>query len=582
MNFDVLTLSAVRDEIRARAVGGRVQRVVAPAPDQIALEIYSQRTTQHLLINTGHQHPRLHFVSRRSPAGVQPPSPLLLLLRKWVRGGRLVQVAQIPLERVLSLTVQTLPLDADRPVRHDLIVEIIGRQTNIILVDADGRIRDSLRRTTRSGRRIQPRAPYAPPAAVKQQQIASVAASDLRSTARPDLPAWRHLLRSVAGVSPTLAREALARARLDSTLPSSEVAAWVDVLGELRGLFDAAERADWRPSLVPADGDGWQAFAPYELTFLDLPARRYDSMSAALEAYFASAAPARPVDPASQPVAAAIERAVDRAERRIRSLDFALAQAPEAAELRSAGQLLLAHAHAIPPGAIQFEHEGRRIALDPAKDAAANAQDFFGRYRDRQAAERRLPRMLREGKLELAFLRQAADDLGRAESPAVVRGLRDLLTEAGVMPSRRRRGTVATPGRATWTLRGHRLLAGRTAAENQRVTFQDAVPEDLWLHARGLPGAHVLLRDVGDDPDDELVAAAAAVAAYFSAARDERGVDVDVTRRKFVRAIVQAGPGQVTYRNERTIRVQPRAPADVVDAANDPPEAATDDALDDV
>ena len=151
MNFDVLTLSAVRDEIRARAVGGRVQRVVAPAPDQIALEIYSQRTTQHLLINTGHQHPRLHFVSRRSPAGTQPPSPLLLLLRKWVRGGRLVQVAQIPLERVLSLTVQTLPVDADRPVRHDVIVEITGRQTNIILVDADGRIRDSLRRTTRSG-----------------------------------------------------------------------------------------------------------------------------------------------------------------------------------------------------------------------------------------------------------------------------------------------------------------------------------------------------------------------------------------------------------------------------------------------
>ena len=126
MNFDVLTLSAVRDKIRARAVGGRVQRVVAPAPDQIALEIYAHGATQHLLINTGHQHPRLHFVSRRSPAGSEPPSPLLLLLRKWVRGGRLVEVAQIPLERVLSLTVQTRLADAEGPVRHDLIVEIIG------------------------------------------------------------------------------------------------------------------------------------------------------------------------------------------------------------------------------------------------------------------------------------------------------------------------------------------------------------------------------------------------------------------------------------------------------------------------
>ena len=564
MNFDAITLAAVRDEIRDRALGGRVQRVAAPAPDQIALEVYANRATHHLLIHAGHQGPRVHFVPSRLPAGPEPPSPLLLLLRKWVRNGRLVAVDQLPLERVLRLTVQAKPRDLAEPVRHAIVVEIIGRQSNIILVDAQGQIREALRQVPGEGgrRRIWPRAGYEPPPPVRSPPPAEVSPEHLAAQAGPRVPAWRALLQAVAGVSPTLAREALARARIDPEAASSEVADWGEALDQLRDIFGAAEQGDWHPCLVSANG-GLQAFAPYELTYLDRPSRAVDSISEALQAFYAADVPPRRIDPAAARLSADIIEAIDRAERRVASLQASLATAAEADRLRWAGETLLAYAYTIRPGAQEFEHDGRTIQLDRTKSATANAQDYFRRYRDRQAAARRVPGLLWRAGLTLEFLKQAADDLARAESPGVVSAIEELLRSTGHLARGRKRPGQSQVGRGRWLLQGHELLTGRTAAENHRVTLRDAEPDDLWFHARGMPGAHVILRRPGARPPDRLVEAAAAAAAYFSAGRDDKRVEVDVTRRRYVRPIPGAGAGQVTYRNERTIRVAPQPPADL-------------------
>ena len=564
MNFDAITLSAVRDEIRARALGGRVQRVVAPAPDRIALEIYANGATHQLLVHAAHQRARVHFVDDRPPAGTDPPGPLLLLLRKWVRNGRLVDVDQLPYERVLNLTVQSKPRGEVEATRHVLVVEIIGRQSNVMLLDAAGRIRDALRRRPGEGgrRRIWPGEQYRAPPPVAQPSPERVEPADLVARVEPAAPAWRVLVQGVAGVSPTLAREALARAGLHPESDAQSVDDWGDVLDRLRGFFAAAEHGDWRPCLVAA-ADGWQAFAPYELTFLDAPCRPIDSISEAITRFHADELPARRVDPGAARLAAAIDAAVDRAERRVASLEAAIPDPAEIDELRSAGELILAYAHAIEARAASLEHEGREVALDPTKSPAANAQDYFRRYRDRRTAARDVPKLLRRARLALAFIRQARDDLQRADSPEIVRALEAELRAAGQLPATRKRQRPRAPGRERWMLHDREVLVGRTAAENHHITFRDAAPDDWWLHARGIPGAHVIVRDPGADPDGDLVVAAASIAAHRSAARDDRSVEVDVTRRRHVRPIRRGGPGQVTYRYERTLRVMPRAPSEV-------------------
>lgn len=560
MNFDVLTLAAVRREIEDRAVGGRVQRVVSPEPNQIGLEIYANRAANHLLIQTGPVNSRVHFVRGRLHAGKAPASPLLLLLRKWVRGGRLVAVNQLPLERVLELQVRARP-DPNGPVaEHRLIVEIIGRQANAILVDEHGLIRDALRRVSGDGarRRIMPRAPYQPPARLSLPGPSVASPGDVSARTAPGVPAWRALLQAVAGVSPTLARESLARADVDPATPSTDVAAWPAVLEALREIATDVDAGATQPCLVPIDG-GWQAFAAYPLTHLDRRCQPAGSISEALEAFYEADDPASSVDTVKSRVLEPLDAAVARVERRLASLRTAAPTGAAIGAARADGQALLEHAHLISPGATHFEANGRRLDLDPAKSVGANAQIYFARYRDLKRAARLVPRRLRRAELELAFLRQAADDLRRSDSPAVSRQIEALLAESGHLrrPRRNRRAQPTTP--AVRRIHGRQVLAGRTAAENHRLTFKESAADDLWFHARNMPGAHVLLRDPGDDPAPELLHAVARLAAHLSAGHASTGVDVDVTRRRNVRAIRGAGPGQVTYRNHRTLRVAPLA-----------------------
>ena len=563
MNFDALTLAAVRSEIEDRALGGRVQRVASPRAGSLALEIYGQQTRHYLLVDVDPDKPRVRFAGQWPRAGTQAASPLLLLARKWVRGARLVEIVQPPAERILDLTFELQGPEMPEAARTRLIVEFIGRQTNLLLVDDGGRIRDALRRV-RGGdgrRRIQPGAEYERPAALSLPDLAAVNPDELRRSGEPDAPAWRVLVRGVRAVSPTLAREALARAGIEPGAACSEVSDWAAALQGLGSIQADAARGDWRPTLV-AGTSGWRAFAPYVLTQFDEPGVAIDSMSEALEQFdAATAAPAPSPDARVARLERLIASATERATRRLAALQVELEGSAAADALQAAGEALLAFGHGLPAGVREFRHEGRTIELDPRRSVVENAQRYFARAKDRRTAARETPRRIRRTDLELAFLRQAADDLARADSPGVRQALEVTLAEAGYGKSKAKRRSA--PSAARWTLGEHQLRAGRTAAENHRLTFHESAPDDLWLHARSVPGAHVLLRCVAGDASDAVIEKAASVAAWLSAARDDALVPVDVTARRRVRPIRGAGPGQVTYRGERTLRVAPRAPGDV-------------------
>jgi predicted ribosome quality control (RQC) complex YloA/Tae2 family protein len=561
VNFDALTLAAIRSEIEDRALGGRVQRVASPKAG--ALEIYGQQARHYLLVDVDPDKPRVRFASRWPQAGTQAASPLLLLARKWVRGARLVEIAQPPGERILDLTFELQGPEMAVAARTRLIVEFIGRQTNLLLVDADGRIQDALRRVRGEDgrRRIQPRATYERPAALNLPELAAVNPDELRRSRAEGGPAWRTLVRGVRAVSPTLAREALARAGYPPTLAHGEVSDWRPVLQSLGTIEADAARGDWRPTLVAGEG-GWRAFAPYALTQFDKPSVAMKSMSQALEDFDAATATPEPTrDAREERLDRLIATAMERATRRLAALRVELEGSATADELQAAGKALLAFGHGLPAGTREFEHEGRTIKLDPRRSVVENAQRYFGQAKDRRTAARETPQRMRRTELEIGFLRQAADDLARADSPGVRQALEVTLAEAGYGATNIKRRAASTAAR--WTLGTHQVRAGRTAAENHRLTFHESGPDDLWLHARGVPGAHVLLRGVAGDAPEDVIEKAASIAAWLSAARDDATVEVDVTQRRRVRPIRGAGPGQVTYRDERTLRVAPKAPNDV-------------------
>jgi predicted ribosome quality control (RQC) complex YloA/Tae2 family protein len=270
---------------------------------------------------------------------------------------------------------------------------------------------------------------------------------------------------------------------------------------------------------------------------------------------------------AKAPLIQAIQEARQKlARRRERLAEDAAVQADPAA-LKTRGEAILAYAHTVQPGQAELTVEWNvgepplKIRLDPALSASENAQQYFSRYRKAQRAGEEIPAQLKKIELEEAYLAQLEQDLAMAEDRMEIDAVASALDEAGYRRFKRkgqkrlaaRPLRLAAPGGAT-------VWVGKNARQNAQLTFSQAAPDDLWLHARGLPGAHVVIPTAQGLPSEEDVFWAAGVAAYYSRARDDTGVEVDVTVKKYVRAIPGAAPGLVTYRNESTLRVAPQAP----------------------
>lgn len=579
MYIDALTLAAVAAELREAALGGRVQRVVRPSELSLGLEIYRGERHQ-LLVSAEPRSARMLLSSHRLRRGTETPSPFELLLRKHVRGARLVDVRQPHLERVLVLDF------AGEEGERSLVCEIMGRYSNLILLDAAGVILDAAKRVPPSVNRyrsVLPQGEYVPPPPQDKEDPLLLTPGILgRLLAAADAPAlWRRLTATVAGVSPIVAREIVHRALGRADAPASALRP--EHLGPLveaaRELFALLETGAWAPCVAYEDAEERVpvAYAAYALT--QYPAHeRVPTMSAAIEAVLAAEGSVDPYRSARERLVRLVDDRIARVMGRIASLQESLGSEEEMEELLARGNAILAMAWAIAPGQTEIEVDaellGRppdgepvRIPLDGRLSAAENAQELFRRYRKLQAAAAGVPALIRKAELERDYLRQLRTDAALATDRAGLDAVEGELREAGHAPP----GGAAAPGRRTraadrqgpLTLRapdGTWIVAGRNSRENDEVTFRIAAPDDLWLHAHGVPGSHVVIRSGGAEVDEETLRRAAGLAAYLSAAREEPRVQVDYTQRRHVRRIRGARPGMVTYRQEETLVVSPEPP----------------------
>jgi predicted ribosome quality control (RQC) complex YloA/Tae2 family protein len=327
---------------------------------------------------------------------------------------------------------------------------------------------------------------------------------------------------------------------------------------------------DWHPT-VAFDGDSPLEFAPFVLTHLaasGATVQEFDSISDAMSTYYARLAevgPARRGDPLAaerKALIAPLERAAHTIERRVAALAHQLESGHDQRDpLRRAGELILTHQASLQPGATTLDVDGEHVDLDGDLTPSENAQAYFSRYRKAREAEERVPELLETTRNTAAHLAELKTLVELADGMDAVRALRrEVGAATGLGPQKP--GKKSTPSKGPYRRvpldHGWEALVGTSAAGNAAVTFDVAGPDDFWLHARGVPGAHVILRTNGTTPPDAIVERAAQVAAFHSAARNSTSVDVDVAPRRHVKKIPNAPPGLVRYANERTLRVTPR------------------------
>ena len=620
MPFDALTLAAVRQEIESKYVGGRVQGLLMPGPLTLSLELYrSGSGRSHLVMSAHPQHARLHL-TRTSPTrdpGQHPP--LLLLLRKYVRGGTLVEVSQPRYERVIALSIakrihadkhqeyhsaydfrhgesqeDEYEEDPSAPIKVvELIVEVMGNVSNIVLVDDDGTVLDSVKRVPSSINRYRvtlPRHAYVPPPPQEKRDPLraniNALSAILDAIAEDDekAPAWKGLVAGYLAVSPALAREVAYRALGNVKTPAFEVAGKPEQLApmvrELQELLLLDEKGAWEPSLAlkgAEDASQPVDFAPYRLTNLEASGARLeavDSISEAADRYFTSLGSLGGHSAIKAQVQAELDEVRKRDERKLSSLKEEWQRAQALEGLRRKGEMLLGYMHLIEPGQRQLSipEENLTIDLDPGLSPVEQAQAIFREYRKARSANEGLPAHMEAAERQVAYVDEVQTSLDIANTydeiravQADIRALRSPAAPAAQPQAkskggkqRRSQEKLPQPLRVRSRYGAH-ILIGRTASQNDAATFRLADAEDIWLHARGVPGSHVILR-TGQGYTEADLREAAAFAAAYSKARSEAQVDVIYTERKHVRKIPDAPPGLVTYRNERVIRVAPQRP----------------------
>ena len=599
--YDLLTIAAVVDELNATIGNGRIQRIGLVDQRTFGAEVYAGGKRHHLLASADDSLPRLRLTDGMPSLDPALITPFGLLLRKHVRGGVIASIDQPPLERLVRISIakRVLPLvesvealselgtadyEEESPEEADdtvdlrfvhLVIELMGRHSNLILVDDDGLILESVKRVTPDMSRVRlvlPRHTYELPPPPDRRDPRTVGPTDIRSlfaAASGKDDASRVLVGGLRGISPLMAREAVYRAtgaatpRVDA-LPDNAAESVLTALGE---LLEPLQRGTWSPHLYrDPDTDEPAAFAPLPYAHL---AATYDDE--AVDSISRAAALAEQAEHIPSPqrhaqrrqrLLSLVEEERTRLERRHASLTSEAARAQDAEALRRAGELIYAYVWHIVPGQDALEVDGQRVKLDPSLSATENAQEYFERYRKAQSASAQIPELVEEGEHALRYLDQLATLIAQAPGFAELEALAAewQVLQATEEPTRKRKAPSIRRPQPLVDGDGNLVYIGRSGPQNDLLTFEIASPDDTWLHARGVGGSHVIIRWTrpGLPEDPATVEAAAALAAWYSAARDSHGVEVDVAPRRFVRKLKGAGPGMVTYRNERTIRVRPQ------------------------
>ncbi len=563
MNFDAITIMALVDELNGTLAGGRIQDSVQIDDESFGLEVYANHRRHYVLMSAHQQFARVHLAEEKLRRGVHKPSPLGLLLRRYTEGARIDSVSQPAWERVVIF-------DIDGPEGvFELIIEPMERRANILLVRDDGKIMDCIRRVGSQDNRVRISLPgqlYNPPPPQKLKRdpgsLTLTLLGDLLDN-EPGERARQVLTQHLLGFSPQVAKECVYRATGSINTRAADIGART-LLNVIEDLFGAFQANTWEPGIVIEEGMV-SAFSVYPITFM--PGwERVTNTSQALERYYGPLVGEDAYDAAKKPVQDMLSEAKIRVQKKLASLLDSLKDEAELEHLKQSGELLLAYQYTLKPGQdvlhAQYDLEGPElaIAIDPSMTPLDNAKRYFEKYEKAKRARDGVPQLVEATQQELDYLNQLESDLEMAANWPEIGEVQDALQQNGYW-----RGTlIRQPGGGkSGPLKivedGYVIWVGRNSRQNDTVTFDKGGPVDLWLHARGVPGAHVIIKSGAGDVPENVLRRAGEIAAYYSKARSEGRVLVDVTRRKHVRKIKGGKPGMVTYRNESPVEVTPRS-----------------------
>lgn len=574
MPFDAVFLSAVTQELRDTLVGSRVDKVQMPARDLVVLQVRGPRGGGRLLLSASSNAPRVHMTNAVLENPAQPPM-FCMLLRKHLAGGRIVELRQPPMERLLELTLDCTD-EMGEAVQKHLILELMGRNSNLILSGGDGRIIDCLRRVDfemSEQRQVLPGLYYHEPPTLERENPVTATEESIAEKlcgleGQKRFDKW--LLDTYGGLSPLICRE------LSHTL-FGEVDADIGAMGEqtrrsaAKGLYAQFQTltADPRPVMLLKEGKPSDfSFRPIGQYGDYLTAQRFETFSELLDRYYTERDHTERMRQKTQALHKAMVNLRDRTARKLEIQRKEVAATLDRERLRQLGDIVTANLHAIGRGqqvlrCVDFYDPQMGeidVKLSPELSPQQNAAKFYKDYNRAKTAQKVLTEQIEKGEIELEYVNSILEELSRAETEKDVQEIRQELILGGYLrdtDKKKRMKVQPTRPMEFQSSEGFRIRVGRNNRQNDELTLKQSAKGDLWLHVQKIHGSHVVIECGGVRPGDQTITEAAQLAAWYSQAREGQNVPVDVTPVKQIKKPAGGKPGMVIYHEYSTVYVTP-------------------------
>ena len=571
--FDGITIANLVHEFRETLEGGRISKIAQPEKDELLITIKNKKETYRLQMSASASLPLIYLTEKQKPSPMTAPN-FCMLLRKHIGSARLLSVSQPGLERIIEFELEHLDELGDL-CRKKLIVEIMGKHSNIIFCKSNGVIIDSIKHVpshVSSVREVLPGRDYFIPRTAAKENPLTVSEEVFRQMiAVSPMPVQKALYNHLTGISPIIAEELCHLASIDSQLPASQLTEpeIIHLYHTLSRMMEDVALGHFSPVII-YDHAGPVEYASVPLTCYEgggCHAQPQSSISALLEQYYFMRDTVTRIRQKSSDLRRIVQTALERNYKKYDLQQKQLKDTDKREKYRIYGELLNTYGYELKGGETSFQclnyYTGKEITipLDPQLSATDNAKKHFNKYNKLKRTYEALVDLIQETKSEIEHLESisSALDIALAENDLIQ--IKEEMMEYGYIKKRRagdKKPNITSRPFHYLSSDGYHIYVGKNNYQNDELTFKIASGNDWWFHAKGNPGSHVIVKTQDEKSlPDRLFEEAGALAAYYSKGRDNDKVEIDDIQRKNIKRVAGGAPGFVIYHTNYSLIAAP-------------------------
>lgn len=574
MALDGLVISNLVYELNNTILNAKISKIAQPESDELLFTLKGTNGQFRLAMSASASLPFLYLTDNNKPSPLTAPN-FCMVLRKHIANGRITRIYQPHMERIINFEIEHLDEMGDLCTKT-LIVELMGKHSNIIFCNSEGMIIDSIKHVSAmmsSVREVLPGRTYCIPATQddKLNPLEVTEAAFMESVMTKPTSITKAIYTSFTGISPVIAAEICYRASIDGDMPvdSLNPDGKKHLFNNFTWLMEDVSNHNYCPNIVtqgkePVDFSCFKLSA-YTDTQTSYSMTEYDSISRVLEQYYASKNIYTRIRQKSVDLRKIVNTALDRNRKKYQLQEKQLKDTEKRDKYKVYGELIHTYGYGLAEGAKELEalnyytNETIKIPLDPTLDAKTNAQKYFDKYNKLKRTYEALTDLIEETRAEIEHLESISTSLDIALTEDDLVQIKEELVEFGYIKRKRtdKKAKVKSKPFHYLSSDGYHIYVGKNNYQNEELTFKFATGNDWWFHAKGMPGSHVIVKSNNEELPDRVFEEAGRLAAYYSKGRDNDKIEIDYLQKKNVKKPNGSAPGFVVYYTNYSLTIDP-------------------------